>query len=128
MIFSFIFSSFLFPPSFLLFYFPSGNCLKGSRPILSFDKTFDSAPHLLVSLTTFTTLSVFISVEGRSRMNFIFELKKIRMRRKKAKYLLFFLMNFLVGQRDVLSSVCCPKISPQKQTVCRSRSHLLFHR
>lgn len=24
----------------------TGNCLKGSRPILSFDKTFDSAPHL----------------------------------------------------------------------------------
>ena len=28
-------------------HFP-GNCLKGSRPILSFDSTFDSAPHLLV--------------------------------------------------------------------------------
>ncbi|KAH3666369.1 hypothetical protein OGAPHI_003548 [Ogataea philodendri] len=24
----------------------TGNCLKGSRPILSFDKTFDDAPHL----------------------------------------------------------------------------------
>lgn len=23
----------------------TGNCLKGSRPILSFDKSFDSAPH-----------------------------------------------------------------------------------
>ena len=28
-------------------HFP-GNCLKGSRPILSFDKTFDSQPHFLV--------------------------------------------------------------------------------
>lgn len=28
-------------------HFP-GNCLKGSRPILSFDATFDTAPHLLV--------------------------------------------------------------------------------
>jgi len=28
-------------------HFP-GNCLKGSRPILSFDSTFTSAPHLLV--------------------------------------------------------------------------------
>lgn len=28
-------------------HFP-GNCLKGSRPILSFDATFDSQPHLLV--------------------------------------------------------------------------------
>ena len=28
-------------------HFP-GNCLKGSRPILSFDSTFDSAPYLLV--------------------------------------------------------------------------------
>ena len=28
-------------------HFP-GNCLKGSRPILSFDATFTSAPHLLV--------------------------------------------------------------------------------
>lgn len=26
----------------------TGNCLKGSRPILSFDATFDSAPHLRV--------------------------------------------------------------------------------
>lgn len=26
----------------------TGNCLKGSRPILSFDSTFDSAPHLKV--------------------------------------------------------------------------------
>jgi len=26
----------------------TGNCLKGSRPILSFDATFDSAPHLKV--------------------------------------------------------------------------------
>jgi ribosome biogenesis protein BRX1 len=26
----------------------TGNCLKGSRPILSFDATFDSAPHLQV--------------------------------------------------------------------------------
>ena len=26
----------------------TGNCLKGSRPILSFDKTFDSQPHLQV--------------------------------------------------------------------------------
>lgn len=26
----------------------SGNCLKGSRPILSFDKSFDSKPHLMV--------------------------------------------------------------------------------
>jgi ribosome biogenesis protein BRX1 len=26
----------------------TGNCLKGSRPILSFDSTFDSAPHLRV--------------------------------------------------------------------------------
>ena len=25
-----------------------GNCLKGSRPVLSFDATFDSQPHLLV--------------------------------------------------------------------------------
>ena len=28
-------------------HFP-GNCLKGSRPILSFDSTFTSAPHLLI--------------------------------------------------------------------------------
>lgn len=28
-------------------HFP-GNCLKGSRPLLSFDSTFDSAPHLVV--------------------------------------------------------------------------------
>lgn len=28
-------------------HFP-GNCLKGSRPILSFDATFDSAPHLIL--------------------------------------------------------------------------------
>ncbi len=26
----------------------TGNCLKGSRPILSFDATFDSQPHLIV--------------------------------------------------------------------------------
>ncbi len=26
----------------------SGNCLKGSRPVLSFDKTFDNEPHLQV--------------------------------------------------------------------------------
>jgi ribosome biogenesis protein BRX1 len=28
--------------------FAKGNCLKGSRPILSFDATFDTQPHLLV--------------------------------------------------------------------------------
>ena len=26
----------------------SGNCLKGSRPVLSFDSTFDSEPHLML--------------------------------------------------------------------------------
>jgi ribosome biogenesis protein BRX1 len=26
----------------------TGNCLKGSRPILSFDSSFDSEPHLRV--------------------------------------------------------------------------------
>lgn len=36
-------------------HFP-GNCLKGSRPILSFDSTFDSAPHLLVIKELFTHL------------------------------------------------------------------------
>lgn len=32
----------------------TGNCLKGSRPILSFDATFDSAPHLKVMKELFT--------------------------------------------------------------------------
>jgi len=32
----------------------TGNCLKGSRPILSFDATFDSAPHLQVMKELFT--------------------------------------------------------------------------
>lgn len=36
-------------------HFP-GNCLKGSRPILSFDSTFDSTPHLLVIKELFTHL------------------------------------------------------------------------
>ena len=26
----------------------TGNCLKASRPLLSFDKTFDSDPHLVL--------------------------------------------------------------------------------
>jgi ribosome biogenesis protein BRX1 len=34
-------------------HFP-GNCLKGSRPILSFDSTFDTEPHLLVIKELFT--------------------------------------------------------------------------
>lgn len=34
-------------------HFP-GNCLKGSRPILSFDATFDTQPHLLVIKELFT--------------------------------------------------------------------------
>ncbi|GAB7346497.1 hypothetical protein MBLNU457_5185t1 [Dothideomycetes sp. NU457] len=32
----------------------TGNCLKGSRPILSFDSTFDTAPHLQVMKELFT--------------------------------------------------------------------------
>jgi ribosome biogenesis protein BRX1 len=32
----------------------TGNCLKGSRPILSFDSTFDSAPHLRLIKELFT--------------------------------------------------------------------------
>lgn len=32
----------------------TGNCLKGSRPLLSFDKTFDSAPHLKLLKELFT--------------------------------------------------------------------------
>ncbi|CAG8557812.1 2662_t:CDS:2 [Paraglomus occultum] len=32
----------------------TGNCLKGSRPILSFDKSFDSQPHWLVIKELFT--------------------------------------------------------------------------
>lgn len=31
-----------------------GNCLKGSRPILSFDSTFDNAPHLRLLKELFT--------------------------------------------------------------------------
>uniref|UniRef100_A0A7S3V162 Brix domain-containing protein n=1 Tax=Aplanochytrium stocchinoi TaxID=215587 RepID=A0A7S3V162_9STRA len=33
----------------------TGNCLKGSRPILSFDKAFDSAPHMQLLKELFTT-------------------------------------------------------------------------
>jgi len=32
----------------------TGNCLKGSRPILSFDKNFESEPHLILIKEVFT--------------------------------------------------------------------------
>jgi ribosome biogenesis protein BRX1 len=31
----------------------TGNCMKGSRPILTFDESFDRVPHLKVSLPNF---------------------------------------------------------------------------
>jgi ribosome biogenesis protein BRX1 len=34
----------------------TGNCMKGSRPILTFDESFDRVPHLKVSLPTFARL------------------------------------------------------------------------
>jgi ribosome biogenesis protein BRX1 len=34
----------------------TGNCLKGSRPLLVFDPAFDSAPHLSVLKGLFTTV------------------------------------------------------------------------
>ena len=42
----------------------TGNCLKGSRPILSFDATFDTAPHLRLMKELF--LHIF-GVPNRSR-------------------------------------------------------------
>ena len=37
----------------------TGNCLKASRPLLSFDKTFDSHPHLVL------IKELFIQVRGK---------------------------------------------------------------
>lgn len=39
----------------------SGNCLKGSRPILSFDETFDESPHyqLIKEMLTHVSFQVF---------------------------------------------------------------------
>jgi len=39
-----------------------GNCLKGSRPILSFDKNFDSEPYLLLIKEVFTHVRLFLLV------------------------------------------------------------------
>lgn len=40
----------------------SGNCLKGSRPVLSFDKTFDESPHyqLIKEMMTHVSILVFL--------------------------------------------------------------------
>src|ERR1700759_4960725 len=43
----------------------TGNCLKGSRPILSFDATFDSEPHLRVLKELF--LHIFGVPKGARR-------------------------------------------------------------
>ena len=40
----------------------TGNCLKASRPLLSFDKNFDAHPHLLL------IKELFIQVFGRISM------------------------------------------------------------
>lgn len=37
----------------------SGNCLKGSRPILSFDANFDTQPHLMLIKQLFIQVSLF---------------------------------------------------------------------
>lgn len=37
----------------------SGNCLKGSRPVLSFDQAFDSEPHLQLIKQLFTQVSIY---------------------------------------------------------------------
>jgi ribosome biogenesis protein BRX1 len=40
----------------------TGNCLKGSRPILSFDKNFESEPHLILIKEVFTHVCVLYFV------------------------------------------------------------------
>ncbi|KAI2641992.1 ribosome biogenesis protein BRX1 [Xylaria nigripes] len=45
----------------------SGNCLKGSRPILSFDKTFDSEPHLQVIKQLFLQIMGVPPLQRRSK-------------------------------------------------------------
>ncbi|KAF2965074.1 hypothetical protein GQX73_g8508 [Xylaria multiplex] len=45
----------------------SGNCLKGSRPILSFDKTFDSEPHLQVIKQLFLQIMGVPPLQKRSK-------------------------------------------------------------
>ena len=42
----------------------TGNCLKASRPLLSFDKNFDAHPHLLL------IKELFIQVRKRKVMEF----------------------------------------------------------
>jgi ribosome biogenesis protein BRX1 len=37
----------------------TGNCLKGSRPIVSFDKSFDSQPHFSLLRELFTQVGIF---------------------------------------------------------------------
>jgi ribosome biogenesis protein BRX1 len=36
----------------------TGNCLKGSRPILSFDKNFESEPYLVLIKEVFTHVCI----------------------------------------------------------------------
>ncbi|KAI0205776.1 ribosome biogenesis protein BRX1 [Astrocystis sublimbata] len=45
----------------------SGNCLKGSRPILSFDKTFDTEPHLQVIKQLFLQIMGVPPLQRRSK-------------------------------------------------------------
>ncbi|KAI0518550.1 ribosome biogenesis protein BRX1 [Xylaria bambusicola] len=45
----------------------SGNCLKGSRPILSFDKTFDTEPHLQVIKQLFLQIMGVPPLQKRSK-------------------------------------------------------------
>ncbi|KAI1825158.1 ribosome biogenesis protein BRX1 [Xylaria intraflava] len=45
----------------------SGNCLKGSRPILSFDKSFDSEPHLQVIKQLFLQIMGVPPLQRRSK-------------------------------------------------------------
>ncbi|KAI1748514.1 ribosome biogenesis protein BRX1 [Xylaria castorea] len=45
----------------------SGNCLKGSRPILSFDKSFDSEPHLQVIKQLFLQIMGVPPLQKRSK-------------------------------------------------------------
>lgn len=45
----------------------SGNCLKGSRPILSFDKSFDTEPHLQVIKQLFLQMFGVPPLQRRSK-------------------------------------------------------------
>lgn len=109
----------------------TGNCLKGSRPMLSFDGGFDTAPHLQLLKELF--VQVFNVPRGHPKSQPFFDHVlsfsvldgKIWVRHYQVRTSL---LNVCVPATvSVISSVCLPSVSPDTASLLRicSQSFIL---